>query len=77
MNVKIIATHNCSHRPNLERELQDLGVSYDVVYVEDNQDVITKYSIRHSPNLVIDEEVVYRGQPSEMELKELFSAHAS
>ena len=73
MIVKIIATRNCSHRPNLERELQDLGVQYDVVYVEDNRDVISKYSIRHSPNLVIDDEVVCRGQPSEMELKELFS----
>lgn len=73
MNVKIIATRSCTHRPNLERELQDLGVKYDIVYVEENQDVITKYAIRHSPNLVIDDEVVCRGQPSEMELKELFS----
>lgn len=73
MNVKIIATHSCSHRPSLERELQDLGVEYNVVYVEENQDVISRYAIRHSPNLVIDDEVVCRGLPSETELKGLFS----
>lgn len=75
MNVKIIATRSCTHRPNLERELQDLDVKYDVVYVEENQDVVSKYAIRHSPSLVIDDEVVCRGQPSETELKALFLTH--
>lgn len=67
MSVKIIATKTCSHCPNLERELCDLGIPYEVVYVEEHPEVIGRYGIRHSPNLVIDEQVVFRGQPSEGE----------
>lgn len=72
MNVKIIATKSCSHRPNLEHELQQLGVGYELVFVEDAPDIVAKYNIRHSPNLVVDDEVVFRNQPTEQELKALF-----
>ncbi len=75
MNVILIATKSCSHRPTMEHELKDLGVEYDVVYVEENPEIVTKYAIRHSPNLVIDDEVVCRGLPSEGELKILVSKH--
>lgn len=69
MNVKIIATKSCSHRPNLEHELQQLGVEYELIFVEDAPDVARQFNIRHSPNLVLDDEVVFRSQPSEAELK--------
>ncbi len=75
MNVIIIATKTCSHRPIMERELQELGIEYNVVYVEEDPNIVTRYSIRHSPNLVIDDEVVCRGVPTEGELKVLFSKH--
>ncbi len=74
MNVKIIATKSCSHRPNLERELKELGIAYELVFVEDQPDVTARYGIRHSPNLVVDEKVVFRGHPSTGELKQIFSA---
>lgn len=72
MKVQIIATHQCSHRANLERELNDLGVDYEVLYVEENPDLISRYQIRHSPNLVVDGKVVCREQPTETQLHELF-----
>lgn len=71
MNIKIVATRTCNHRFNLEKELNDLGVSYEVLFAEDHPDVLTKYSIRHSPNIIIDDEIIYRGQPDEAELREL------
>ena len=71
MNIKIIATRNCSHRSNLEKELKDLAVAYEVIYVEDHPETVSRYHIRHSPNLVVDDEVVCRGQPGEDELKRL------
>lgn len=74
MDVKIIATKTCTHCPNLERELKDLGIEYEVLRVEDHPEVAQKYGIRHSPNLVVDEEVVFRRQPSERELKEFFAS---
>lgn len=73
MDVKIVATKTCSHCPNLERELKDLGIDYEVLRVEDHPEVAEKYGIRHSPNLVVDDEVVFRSQPSEQELKEFFA----
>lgn len=72
MKVQIIATHQCSHRANLERELNDLGVVYEVAFVEEDPDLIPHYQIRHSPNLVVDGQVVCRGQPTEAQLRELF-----
>lgn len=72
MEVQIIATHACRHRLDLERELLELGIPFDLVFVEDNQDLVGRYQIRHSPNLVIDGVVVFRGQPTEGQLRELF-----
>lgn len=73
MKVQIIATHQCSHRANLERELNDLGVVYEVAFVEEDPDLIPLYQIRHSPNLVVDGQVVCRGQPTEAQLRDLFA----
>ena len=72
MDVKIIATRTCSHCKNLAKELDDLGVPYQILYVEDEPELCQKLAIRHSPNLVVDGEVVYRRQPTEHELRELF-----
>ena len=75
MNVRIIATRDCSHYHNLERELKDLGVVYEVLFVEDHPEIVQRYSIRHSPNLVVDDEVVFRRQPTEGELPPLFPSN--
>ena len=72
MNVKVIATRDCSHRPNLERELSGLGIAYELVFVEDQPELVQFFNIRHSPNLVIDDELVIRGLPREMKLRVLF-----
>lgn len=77
MSVKIIATKTCSHCPNLERELRDLGIRYEVVFVEEHPETITRYGIRHSPNLVVEEQVVFRGQPSEHELRAFFASRCT
>lgn len=69
MNVTIIATRGCSHCQNFAKELDDLGVTYDIQYVEDNPGIVEKYTIRHSPNLLVDGELVCRRQPTETELR--------
>ncbi|QKT04157.1 thioredoxin family protein [Ectothiorhodospiraceae bacterium 2226] len=73
MDVKVIATRTCTHRPNLERELRDLDIDYELVIVEERPEVIQQYAIRHSPNLVLDDQVVFRNQPSEGELRSFFA----
>ena len=77
MDVMIIATKTCSHRPNLEKELEHLRIPHHVYFAEDHADQVEKFSIRHSPNLIVDDEIVFRGQPTETELRAFFSAKAS
>lgn len=74
MDVMIIATKACTHRVNLEKELACLHIPYRVCFVEDCADLVQKFSIRHSPNLIVDEEVVFRKQPTEVELHGYFDA---
>lgn len=71
MKVQIVATHQCTHRVNLENELTRLGVPYEVLYVEDNPELVARHQIRHSPNLLIDDQIVCREQPTESQLREL------
>lgn len=71
MKIELIATHGCSHRAGLERELRDLGYDYELIYVEEHPETAAHYSIRHSPNLVVDGKVISRGPIPEGELRQL------
>ena len=77
MDVMIIATKACTHRQNLEKELKSLRIPYSVHFVEDHADLVEKFSIRHSPNLIVDDEVVFRKQPTDLELHDFFSTKTS
>ena len=72
MDVLIIATRACTHRRSLEHELDGMQIKYRVCYVEDCADLVRRFGIRHSPNLVVDDEVVFRKQPTEVELHAYF-----
>ena len=50
------------------KELECLQIPYRVCYVEGCPELVQKVSIRHSPNLVVDDEIVFRRQPTEIEL---------
>ena len=77
MDVMIIATKACTHRQNLEKELECLRIPYRVCFVEDCAGLVQKFGIRHSPNLIVDDEVVFRKQPTETELHDFFSTRTS
>ncbi len=74
MDVMIVATKACTHRKNLEKELDHLRIMYRTYFVEDRADLVEKFEIRHSPNLVVDDEVVFRKQPTEVELHAYFDS---
>lgn len=63
MDVLILATKNCNHRPILEKQLNKMGVSYRVVYFDDYPHLIRKFSVHHSPNLVINGKPVFKAKP--------------
>ena len=72
MDVIIIASKACSHRHNLEKELALLKIPYSLCFVEDCADLVQNFSIRHSPNLIVDDEIVFREQPTAVELRAYF-----
>jgi len=69
MDVIVVATRACVHRGNLEKELAHLRIPYRVFFVEECADLVRKFGIHHSPNLVVDDEIVFRKQPTELELR--------
>ncbi len=73
MKVMVLATKGCSHCKNFSRELDDIGVEHQVLYCDDEPELVEKFAIRHSPNLVVNDEVVFRRQPTESELKQFFN----
>lgn len=73
MDVLIIATKACTHCMNLEQELDSMQIEHRVYFVEDCPDLIHRFGIRHSPNLVLDDELVFRTQPTVVELHTYFN----
>lgn len=79
MTIVILASKTCRHRPLLEQELRAMDVDYQVRYVEDEPELMEKYGIQHSPNLVVNEKVVFRATtdkrlPTQSELKQCLQA---
>ncbi len=72
MHVMILATKGCSHCRNFSRELDDLGIDHEIHYCDDEPELVEKFRIRHSPNLIVDNQIVFREQPTESELREFF-----
>ena len=72
MDVVIVATKACSQCSNMSNELHDIGTEHRIAYAEEDPDLCEKLSIRHSPNLVVHGDVVFRCQPSEQELHKFF-----
>jgi rhodanese-related sulfurtransferase len=63
MDILIVATKDCQHRPILEKELQSADLPYTVKYFEEHSDLIEKYHFKHSPLLIVDEKVASFGMP--------------
>lgn len=73
MDVKIVVTKACSHSQGLQHELRDMGITFEVLFVEEHPGLVATHGIRHSPNILVNDEVVFRGQPSPHELRQFFS----
>ncbi len=75
MNIQLLVTKTDFNKPNIENEFKNLGVNYNVEYVEDHPELVNMLNIRHSPNIIIDGELAFQRQPSVGELKEYFLSH--
>jgi len=73
MDVQILVTHTDFCLPNLECEFQDIGVKYSIHYMEDNANLVNAHHIKHSPSIFVDNKLVFRFQPTAVQLKSFFN----
>lgn len=72
MNVTLLVTKTDFSLHNLENELDNIGIAYQVKFIEDCPDLVATNRIMHSPNVLVDDELIFRSQPSPQELKDYF-----
>lgn len=73
MNVELAVTRSCHHCPLIEAELKKLGVPYSIRYVEEDAELQKKHTIKGSPNILVDGELVFRGMPAISDLRAYFT----
>lgn len=54
MNIKLVTTRTC-HCNGIEQELRDLGLVYELLYAEEQPELVARFAIRHCPMLIIDD----------------------
>ncbi len=73
MKVQLLVTRTDFNLPNLENEFKDLGIRYEVQYIEEHPELVSAHHIRHSPNILVNDELVFQYQPTESELRAYFA----
>jgi len=61
MKVEVLTTPDCSNCSILEKMLDEMEVSYDVIDVTEKPDYLKKYPIFTAPGLVINEKLAFTG----------------
>jgi glutaredoxin len=69
MKVEVLTTPGCSNCSVLEKMLDDLGISYEVIDVTEKPEYLEKYPIFTAPGLIIDEKLEFTGIPKKNDLK--------
>ena len=70
MKVEILTTPDCSNCSILEKMLDEMNISYDIVDVTEKPEYFQKYSIFTAPGVVIDGKLEFTGIPSRKKLFE-------
>ena len=70
MKVEILTTPGCSNCSAVEKMLDEMGVSYDVIDVTEKPEYLQKYPIYTAPGLVLDGKLEFTGIPKKKELFE-------
>ncbi len=73
MKVEVLTTPDCSNCKVLEKMLDNLGISYDLIDVTEKSEYLEKYPIFTAPGLVIDRKLEFTGIPKKEDLKKIFN----
>lgn len=71
MDILIVATKTCHHRPLIEKELNRANLPYTLMYFEDYPELIEKYQSKNSPLIIVDDKIISRSVPGTIQIKEL------
>lgn len=74
MKVEILTTPACSNCSRVERMLDEMNVSYDLIDVTENPEYLEKYPIYTAPGIVINGNLEFTGVPKKQELAEKLKA---
>jgi glutaredoxin len=72
MKVEVLTTPGCSNCHVLEKMLETIGVSYDLIDVTKKPEYLEKYPIFTAPGLVIDNKLEFTGIPKKEKLEKIF-----
>ena len=70
MKVEILTTPACANCSVVERMLDEMGISYQVIDVTEKPEYLQKYPIYTAPGVVIDGKLEFTGVPKRKELVE-------
>lgn len=70
MKIEILTTPSCVNCSVVEKMLDELGVSYDVIDVTEKPEYLEKYPVYTAPGVVIDGKLEFTGVPSKKKLIE-------
>lgn len=73
MQVQLLVTRTDFSTSNLDQEFRELGVAYELLYIEDHPELVAAHCIQHSPCILVNGRLAFREQPSESQLREYFS----
>lgn len=73
MKIQVLTTPGCSNCRVLEKMLDKLKVSYDLIDITENPKYLEKYPIFTAPGLVINEKLEFIGIPKIDELEKKLS----
>ena len=68
--VLILTTPDCGNCSIVEKMLDHLKISYDVIDVTEKPEYLQKYPIFTAPGIVIDDKLEFTGVPKKQELAE-------
>jgi len=73
MNVEILTTPDCSNCSVVEKMLDEMGVSYNVIDVTEKTEYLEKYKIFTAPGIVINGNLEFIGVPKKKDLEIKFA----
>jgi len=70
MKIEILTTPGCSNCSVVEKMLDEMKVSYEVIDVTEKPEYLEKYPIFTAPGIVINEKLEFTGVPKKEKLVE-------